>query len=160
MAITYATNRRMDKRVEEIGNMSPAILNATNKAEEERARQAYVTWISGVDFSAQQSDNLERRQGNTGAWFLKDPVFTSWADGSPDCWCLMCPGAPGAGKTTMTAAAIDHLSRADDAPLVTSTVVTGLVPNKRYTLCCPVFFDVLCRSAARSHNVLATPTTH
>jgi hypothetical protein len=111
VAITYATNQKMDKRIEEIGVMSEAILNAAGKAEEERARLAYLAWISDIDFAAQQSDNLGRRQRNTGEWFLQNPIFTSWANGTADSWCLFCPGAPGAGKTTMSAAVIDHLSR-------------------------------------------------
>jgi hypothetical protein len=109
VAITYATNQKMDKRIEEIGVMSEAILNAAGKAEEERERLAYLAWISDIDFAAQQSDNLGRRQRNTGEWFLQNPTFTDWASGSADPWCLFCPGAPGAGKTTVRNA---HIRRA------------------------------------------------
>jgi hypothetical protein len=51
----------MDLRIEEIEKVSLAILNATTKAEEGRERKACLAWISNIDFSAQQSDNLERR---------------------------------------------------------------------------------------------------
>ncbi|KAF2821692.1 hypothetical protein CC86DRAFT_255031, partial [Ophiobolus disseminans] len=92
-----------------------AILNATNKAQEETKRQECMKWISSMDFTAQQSDNLGRRQANTGAWFLKSPIFTSWADGPASSWGLFCQGAPGAGKTTMSATVINSLSHGGPA---------------------------------------------
>lgn len=110
IAITYATNQKMDKRIDEIAEVSEAILDSTNRIEEEKKRAACLAWISTIEFSAQQADNLGRRQGTTGKWFLEDTIFSCWADGSSGSHSLLCPGAPGAGKTTMSATVIDHLS--------------------------------------------------
>jgi Cdc6-like AAA superfamily ATPase len=100
----------MDKRIEEIRAMSEAMLSATNHAEEERARLKTLDLISTMDFTAQQSDNLGRRQTNTGEWFLENTSFRAWATGPEENWALFCPGAPGAGKTTMAATIISSLS--------------------------------------------------
>lgn len=64
-------------------------------------------WISPTDFPAQQSDFIARRQEGTGQWFLDDPEFRKWLQGPNET--LFCPGIPGAGKTMITAIAIDHL---------------------------------------------------
>lgn len=64
-------------------------------------------WISPTDFPAQQSDLIARRQEGTGQWFLDAHEFAKWLHGSNKT--LFCPGIPGAGKTMMTAIAIDHI---------------------------------------------------
>ncbi|MCJ1424509.1 hypothetical protein MMC29_002397, partial [Sticta canariensis] len=64
-------------------------------------------WISPTEFPAQQSDFIARRQEGTGEWFLNDPKFTQWLQTPKGT--LFCPGIPGAGKTIITAIAIDHL---------------------------------------------------
>ncbi|KAF1913085.1 ankyrin repeat-containing domain protein [Ampelomyces quisqualis] len=110
IAISYATNQKMDKRIEEIGATSEAILKATKTVQEQTNRDKCLEWISKSDVSAQQSDNLGRKQTNTGNWFLQNATFNEWVSGSDQAWGLACPGAPGAGKTTMAATLIHHLS--------------------------------------------------
>lgn len=109
-AIIYTTNQRMDKRIDEISELSRALLDAANKAQADTNRLQCLEWISRTDFSAQQSDNLTRRQAGTGLWFLQDSVFEKWVAGDDDSWGLFCPGAPGAGKTTMAATVISYMS--------------------------------------------------
>lgn len=65
-------------------------------------------WLSPTDFPAQQHDHISSRQEGTGQWLLDSPQFKGWIQGSQKT--LFCPGIPGAGKTTMAAVAIDHLS--------------------------------------------------
>jgi hypothetical protein len=113
IAIMFATNLSMDKRMEEIGNTTENLIIATRDVEADRVRREILQWISTVDASGQQSDNLGRRQGNTGEWFLDNPTFKQWMSGSGQTWGLFCPGAPGAGKTTMSATVIHHLSIQD-----------------------------------------------
>lgn len=73
-----------------------------------RARdEKLLEWISPTDFPAQQSDFMARRQEGTGQWFLNAPEFGNWLQGPNKT--LFCPGLPGAGKTMLTAIAIDHL---------------------------------------------------
>ncbi|KAL9048114.1 MAG: hypothetical protein Q9162_007855 [Coniocarpon cinnabarinum] len=66
-----------------------------------------MQWLSPIDFTAQQSDIISRRQDGTAQWFLESLKFKSWLQG-PD-KTLFCPGIPGAGKTMIAAVAIDHL---------------------------------------------------
>lgn len=66
-----------------------------------------MEWISSTDFPAQQSDFIARRQEGTGQWFLDASKFTDWLDGRNKT--LFCPGICGAGKTMITAIAINHL---------------------------------------------------
>lgn len=66
-----------------------------------------MDWLSSADFTAQQLDHIQRRQKDTGAWFLNSQEFTGWVHGSHQT--LFCPGIPGAGKTMMAAITVDHL---------------------------------------------------
>jgi hypothetical protein len=110
LAITYVTNQKMSQRIDEIGKVSDAMLDATQRSEKEKIRVACLNWISTVDFSGQQSDFLGQRQAETGFWFLHDPLFQKWVTTTDQTWALSCPGNPGAGKTTMAATVIHHLS--------------------------------------------------
>ncbi|KAH7381270.1 ankyrin repeat domain-containing protein [Phaeosphaeria sp. MPI-PUGE-AT-0046c] len=73
-----------------------------------------MDWLSSADFPAQQLDHIQRRQEETGFWFLNAPEFTDWIKGSQQT--LFCPGIPGAGKTMMAAIAVDHLQKAVQTP--------------------------------------------
>ena len=67
-----------------------------------------MTWISGMDFPAQQSDIISRKEEGTGQWFLSAPEFVKWLN-LPMKTTLFCPGIPGAGKTMIAATTIDSL---------------------------------------------------
>jgi len=60
-----------------------------------------------MEFPAQQSDIIGRKQEGTGQWFLSATEFLDWL-GQPRS-ILFCPGIPGAGKTMIAAIAIDYL---------------------------------------------------
>jgi Cdc6-like AAA superfamily ATPase len=66
-----------------------------------------LDWLTSVDFAAQQSDVISRRQEGTGTWFTDSPKFHSWVHGSNQT--LFCPGIPGAGKTMIAAITVDYL---------------------------------------------------
>jgi len=68
-----------------------------------------MAWISAIDFPAQQSDFIGRRQEGTGQWFLDASEVVQWL-GQPK-GTLFCPGIPGTGKTMIAAIAVDHLSK-------------------------------------------------
>ena len=68
---------------------------------------AILKWLSPTDFLTQQHDIITRREQGTGQWFIDSPKFKRWLKGSDKT--LFCYGMPGAGKTMMTAIAIDHL---------------------------------------------------
>ncbi|KAL8668528.1 MAG: hypothetical protein Q9168_006848 [Polycauliona sp. 1 TL-2023] len=90
----------------------PMLESGANMIERDHDRQRHRTitdWISSTDFSTQQADIISRRQQGTGDWFIESQIFLNWLDGSNKT--LFCPGIPGAGKTMISAIAIDHLCR-------------------------------------------------
>jgi Cdc6-like AAA superfamily ATPase len=70
-------------------------------------RQAILNWLTPIDYAAQQSDFIGRRQAGTGHWLLESAEFKVWVESSNQT--LFCPGIPGAGKTILTAVVIDNL---------------------------------------------------
>ncbi|EHK19820.1 uncharacterized protein TRIVIDRAFT_171764 [Trichoderma virens Gv29-8] len=64
-------------------------------------------WLTRTDYGPQQSDNFNRRQPETGIWFLKSREFQDWLTTSSQT--LFCPGIPGAGKTILTSIVVDYL---------------------------------------------------
>ena len=71
--------------------------------------QAMAEWFSVDDYTKQQHDLIQRRQSETGLWFLNSNELKQWKEGTP--CTLYCPGDPGTGKTIMAATVIDHLRR-------------------------------------------------
>ena len=67
-----------------------------------------LDWLTPVDYAPQQIDYIRRRQLGTGQWLLDSAEFQSWV--KTDKQTLFCPGIPGAGKTILTAIAIDDLN--------------------------------------------------
>lgn len=93
-------------------NTAAAIKNHTTSLQDDAATQRkteLLEWICPTDYHEQHRDYIERRQTDTGEWFLQDPRFQAWlnSEGST----LFCPGIPGAGKTIMSALVIDRLLR-------------------------------------------------
>jgi Cdc6-like AAA superfamily ATPase len=84
-------------------------VDAIQQDQTRHRRDKTLEWISSTDFTTQQSDFIARRQDGTGLRFLNSPQFAQWIHGLNQT--LFCPGIPGAGKTIMAAATIDHLSR-------------------------------------------------
>ncbi|KAL7906419.1 hypothetical protein GGI35DRAFT_458100 [Trichoderma velutinum] len=67
-----------------------------------------LDWLTRTDYGPQQSDNFNRRQPETGIWFLKSRVFQDWLTTSSQT--LFCPGIPGAGKTILTSIVVEELT--------------------------------------------------
>ncbi|ORY00885.1 hypothetical protein BCR34DRAFT_546658 [Clohesyomyces aquaticus] len=70
-----------------------------------------LEWVSPLDYPAQQSDVIKRRQEGTGQWFLDAPEVAKWRSEAKAT--LFCPGIPGAGKTMAAAIAIDSLLKSE-----------------------------------------------
>ena len=70
-------------------------------------QQAIVDWLTSIDYAAQQSDFISRRQDGTGQWLLDSDEFHGWLNQKQQT--LFCPGIPGAGKTMITSIIIDTL---------------------------------------------------
>lgn len=78
-----------------------------DKRERPEEDQVILDWLTPIDYAAQQSDFIARRQAGTGQWLLDSAEFQAWL--KDDNQTLFCPGIPGAGKTILTATTIDDL---------------------------------------------------
>ncbi|UKZ83618.1 hypothetical protein TrVFT333_011427 [Trichoderma virens FT-333] len=67
-----------------------------------------LDWLTRTDYGPQQSDNFNRRQPDTGIWFLESAEFQDWLTTSSRT--LFCPGIPGAGKTILTSIVVEYLN--------------------------------------------------
>ena len=78
-----------------------------DKRERNKEHQAIVDWLTPIDYTAQQSDFISRRQEGTGQWLLDSDEFHVWLDQKQQT--LFCPGIPGAGKTMIASVVVDNL---------------------------------------------------
>lgn len=72
-----------------------------------------LDWLSPTNFTAQWHDMIKRREAGTGAWFTESAKFKRWEQGHDKT--LFCCGMPGAGKTMISAIAIEHICTAAPA---------------------------------------------
>ncbi|KAE8395610.1 ankyrin repeat-containing domain protein [Aspergillus alliaceus] len=71
--------------------------------------QTICDWISPMDFSAAQERILATRQEGTCDWFIQSPTVTDFiAHKGSVIWAV---GIPGSGKTVLSSAIIDYLTR-------------------------------------------------
>lgn len=66
-----------------------------------------LDWLTRFDYGPQQSDHLKKRQPGTGKWFLQSTEYQNWRERDNNT--LLCTGIPGAGKTIISAIAVDDL---------------------------------------------------
>ncbi|KAF2224387.1 hypothetical protein BDZ85DRAFT_216344, partial [Elsinoe ampelina] len=78
-------------------------------AHSRQQHEAILKWLHPVDASAVLYGHLSQRQEGTCQWFFDSMLYKDWQSGAQKT--LFCPGIPGAGKTTLAAAIIDHLKR-------------------------------------------------
>lgn len=71
-------------------------------------RQNILEWLTTIDYASQQSDFINRREVGTGQWLIDSEEYQAWVQTPKQT--LFCPGIPGAGKTILTAIAIDDLT--------------------------------------------------
>ncbi|OBT64232.1 hypothetical protein VE03_06864 [Pseudogymnoascus sp. 23342-1-I1] len=88
-------------------------VDAVQRDQDRQKNQVLVEWLSPAKYSSQQSDFIARRQPGTGQWFLDSPEFNNWL--CEPSHTLFCPGIPGAGKTMVSAIAVDHLHKLTDS---------------------------------------------
>ncbi|KAF7338853.1 hypothetical protein MSAN_02208300 [Mycena sanguinolenta] len=70
-------------------------------------RDTIIGWYSPLNFFLRQADVFSTYQPGTGQWFLMNSTFQEWKAGKGKV--LWCRGMPGAGKTVLLSAVIDHL---------------------------------------------------
>lgn len=89
------------------GRMTRTSIRHLVQHQDDQKRQELLSWLSPLDYGAQQSDYIARRQPGTGQWLLDSKEFQSWISGSMQT--LFCPGIPGAGKTILTSIVLEEL---------------------------------------------------
>lgn len=117
--------KRLNWKSEDIGELRSRInsnigfLNAFNgrvtrdnmaklvRHQDNQERQTVLDWLTPIDYAAQQSDFISRRQAGTGQWLLESSEFQTWVETNQRV--LFCPGIPGAGKTILTSIVVDYL---------------------------------------------------
>ncbi|RYP28170.1 hypothetical protein DL767_007318 [Monosporascus sp. MG133] len=83
-------------------------IDLLNQRQDDHDRRAVLDWLTPIDYAAQQSDFITRRQAGTGQWLLDSPEFRAWLQAGKRT--LFCPGIPGAGKTILTSIVVDELT--------------------------------------------------
>ncbi|CAG9980499.1 unnamed protein product [Clonostachys byssicola] len=106
-AIVLATSQQIKEDGQKLLLSSEA---AQVEMQAKQLREDIIQWSSSTNFTAQYYDYLEKRQKDTGTWFLEDPKFKDWVDGQANST-LLGYGSPGAGKTIMATTVIDYLER-------------------------------------------------
>ena len=76
--------------------------------ERQQERDTVLSWLTPIDYAAQQQDFIGRRQAGTGQWLLDSVDFQTWL--YTDRQTLFCPGIPGAGKTIITSIVVEELT--------------------------------------------------
>jgi hypothetical protein len=105
-------------KVTEISKVVGQILGRQHDEEHE----IILKWITPIDYAAQQSDYIRRRQEGTGQWLVGSAEYQTWLKTGNQT--LFCPGIPGAGKTILTSFVIDDLiTRFQNDPTVGITYI-------------------------------------
>jgi Cdc6-like AAA superfamily ATPase len=94
----------------EISQIHDLIKPISDMSESIRSKEysKMIQWLSSPNFWGKQVDVFERAQRGTGRWIFEDERFKLWLTGPAQL--LWCRGDAGAGKTTLSAIIIDHLS--------------------------------------------------
>ncbi|QYT04653.1 ANK_REP_REGION domain-containing protein [Trichoderma simmonsii] len=90
----------------ELGSLQTAFSEMTTR-QYAQDHQAFLNWLTPVDYTLQQKDYFSKRQPGTGQWLLKSDIFQDWVGNSQQT--LFCPGIPGAGKTILTSMVVNDL---------------------------------------------------
>jgi hypothetical protein len=74
-------------------------------------RENILSWLCPSDYNATLRQACAKRAADTGDWLLTDTIFQRWLKSSenssdPVLWCY---GAPGCGKTVLSATAVQYL---------------------------------------------------
>lgn len=112
MSEIHSSNEEFKTDMSAIRTEMPELQNGIDNiqlGQDKQKLHKLLEWISPTNFASQQSDFIAGKQTGTCQWFLDSPEFNKWLTGRGET--LFCPGIPGAGKTMISAVAIDHLHR-------------------------------------------------
>ncbi|KAL6695143.1 ankyrin repeat protein [Trichoderma pleuroticola] len=101
-----AITKALEKFLEDFATTGEAVTRIESKITSEEDIRT-LEWLTPVNYGLQQSDYFQRRQRETGQWFLNSSQFQEWLQTSQQT--LFCQGIPGAGKTILTSIVINDL---------------------------------------------------
>ena len=79
------------------------------RREGDEEKQKILRWLSPTEHAVGHATAKTDRLSGSGRWLVQSPEFAAWLSGSKQT--LYCPGIPGAGKTVIASAVIDHLKQ-------------------------------------------------
>jgi Cdc6-like AAA superfamily ATPase len=108
-----------------------------------------LQWLSPLDFSPQYHDIISRKEEGTGQWFLDSTEFMTWQSEAKNT--LFCPGIPGAGKTMVSAIAIQNLlTRAGNEDIGLGFLFCNYKSQAEQT--CAMLLATLLKQLAHGHS--------
>lgn len=103
-------NLVMGKISQDLSMEIEADVHSIKENSDVQLRNEMLPWICPINSSEQQRKVFNMRREGTGRWFLESEQFLHWINYDQK-KTLLCPGAPGAGKTVLTSIVIDHLEK-------------------------------------------------
>ncbi|KAK4085610.1 uncharacterized protein Triagg1_600 [Trichoderma aggressivum f. europaeum] len=101
-----AIPKTLEKFLEDFATTGEAVTRIESKITSEEDIRI-LEWLTLVNYGLQQSDYFQRRQRETGQWFLNSSQSEEWLQTSRKT--LFCQGIPGAGKTILISIVINDL---------------------------------------------------
>ncbi|KAL7969900.1 hypothetical protein HDV63DRAFT_376181 [Trichoderma sp. SZMC 28014] len=83
------------------------VVKKIDQHQERHSQNDILEWLMPVNYDAQHHEHLSKRNPESGSWFLKHQNFQQFLNGDEKT--LLCQGSPGAGKTILTSAVIEHI---------------------------------------------------
>lgn len=82
-------------------------MDRLNRNHDDEERNKLLQWLSPINYGAEQTDFVSRRQEGTAQWFLDSSEYQNWLQTPKQT--LFCPGIPGAGKTILSSVVVEEL---------------------------------------------------
>lgn len=131
--------------VGKVGKISKDV-KKIHQNQERHVRNEILEWLTPVNYDAQHHEHLSQRSPGSGKRTFEDKNFQQFLNGDEKT--LLCTGNPGAGKTILTSAVIEHLQHwqsSDDA----------LGDEKKVRLAI-IYFDYIRKESQRTIDILAS----
>ncbi|KAL9480807.1 hypothetical protein ACSS6W_005593 [Trichoderma asperelloides] len=131
--------------VAKVGEISKDV-KKIHQGQERHDRNEILEWLTPVNYDAQHHEHLSQRSPGSGKRIFEDKNFQKFLHGDEKT--LLCTGNPGAGKTILTSAVIEHLQHwefSDDA----------LGDKKKVSLAI-IYFDFIRKESQRTIDILAS----
>lgn len=113
--------------------------------QERHARNEILEWLTPVNYDAQHHEHLSKRRPESGKWFLEHPNFQQFLNANEKT--LLCQGNPGAGKTILTSAVIEHLQHWQSSHDASGKSKVNLAF---------IYFDFIRKESQRTIDILAS----